>query len=363
MSETTRTPDHGTARPPAASRTDRAVTALRISVTSNPAEWLMALAFTALCVGLFFFAPFFATTQNVNNILQRGAPVAIIAIGQTFVILTRGIDLSVGSVYALTGVTGALAMGSWGVVPGIAVALAVGLGAGIVNGLFVSYLRIAPFVVTLAMLALARSWTNLSTDGEAVTDVPASFNWLGNGSVLGIPAFVILLVVLYVVAHAVLRHSRLGRFVYAIGNNPEAARLAGVDVQRYLVVPYALSGTLAGVATLISVSRLGSVDTEVGTGLELDVIAAVVIGGTSLFGGRGTLVGTAIGAFFVATLATGLNLLDVSSFWQGTATGGVLLVAVALQSTISLGRFGPAQPKGEASDPPSATPGHRGEGA
>jgi ribose transport system permease protein len=311
---------------------------LRRSLADNPTEWLMTVALVVMCLVLTVTAPYFATPGNAINILTQAAAVGIVALGQTLVILEGGIDLSVGSVYGLSGVAGALVMVNFGMWPGIGAALLVGAGVGLLNGVLISYLRLAPFMVTLAFLSIARSWDYVITNSTSVTGLPQEFSFLGTGSIAGVPFFVILMVAIYAIGHVVASRARLGRYIYAIGNNAEAARLAGVNVRLYRVVPYAVIGILAAVAALVSTSRLLSIDPNAGAGLELNTIAAVVIGGTSLFGGKGTIIGTAMGTLFVTVLTNGLNLMNVSPYWQGTAIGLVILIAIGLPPTIRAAR-------------------------
>lgn len=258
----------------------------------------------------------------------------IIAIGQTLVIITGGIDLSVGGIAALSSVAGGLVMLQYGMVPGIIVTLLTGIAVGIVNGVLVAYVRLAPFIVTLGTVSVTASLAYVLSDGRSLIGLPAEFAWLGNGSLAGVKFYVFLFVILYVAAHLFLTRSKPGRFIYAIGSNSEAARLSGVRVSFYQAVPYAITGLLCGVAISIEASRLGSIDPNTGTGFELSTIAAVVIGGASLMGGKGSVLGTLIGIFLIGILQNGLNILGVSAFWQGTALGTVIILAVVLDRIV-----------------------------
>lgn len=297
-------------------------------------ELAMLGALILLSLGLSIFASNFTTEGNLRNVLWQVTAIGIIAIGQTLVILTAGIDLSVGGIVAFAGMAGGLIMKDTNVTVGILATLGVGLGVGLVNGLFVAYGRLAPFIVTLGTLSITTSLTYVVSHQRSITGLPRQYRWLGRqeiGGSHGVQWYTILFVGLFVLGHVVLVQTKLGRFIYAIGSNEEAARLSGVDVRAYTVVPYAVTGLLCAVAAMILSGRLGVIDPDTGQNLNLTTIAAVVIGGTSLFGGKGSLVGTLIGVFLIGVLNNGLNLLRVSSFWQGTAVGVVIILAVLLE--------------------------------
>ncbi len=298
-------------------------------------EAAMLGALLLLCTVLSIFADNFLTEGNIRNVLWQVTAVGIIAIGQTFVILTAGIDLSVGGIAAVAAMAGGLVMQDTNVVLGIVATLLVGAGCGLVNGLLISYGRLAAFIVTLGMLSVTTSFTYVISDAASIVGLSESYRSFGRKVIPGlpgsIPLYLAIFVVLYVVGHVLLVQTKLGRFVYAIGSNEEAARLSGVNVRLYKTIPYVLTGFLCGVATLILSGRLGVIDPDTGQGYELDTIAAVVIGGTSLFGGKGSLIGTLIGVFLIGVLNNGLNLLKVSPFWQGTAVGGVIILSVLLE--------------------------------
>jgi ribose transport system permease protein len=273
----------------------------------------------------------FLTFSNLSNVALQTSVNMLLAVGMTFVILTSGIDLSVGSTLAVSAVVGSLVMTSginFGV--GIVVALIVGILAGLINGLFIAYGRLAPFIVTLGTMTLYRGITEIITHGSPIFNLPKGFSFLGTGSLIGIPFPVILTVIVLIVAWILLNRSVTGRRVYAVGGNEEVAKLAGVPVKKYLLLVYTISGFLAAVAGMILSSRLGSAEPTAGTGYELDAITAVVLGGTSLFGGEGTLVGTIIGAAILGVIDNGLNLLNVNSFWQDAVKGAIILIAIML---------------------------------
>jgi ribose transport system permease protein len=248
----------------------------------------------------------------------------------TLVIITAGIDLSVGSVAALSGVMGVTLMVSFGLpVPlGILGGILVGGIAGLVNGLLVAFAGLNPFIATLGMLSVARGLTYISTGAVAVFGAPDSFRLLGQGVLGPIPIPILVIVVVAIAGYVVLSRTRLGRYAYAMGSNLEAARLSGIPIKRYLTTVYVIAGALAGLGGMIAASRVNSGQPNYGLGLELDVIAAAVIGGASLFGGQGTVVGTLIGAFLIALIRNGAVLLNVDVFYQSVIIGVVIWIAV-----------------------------------
>ena len=297
-------------------------------------ELAMLGALALLCVVLGIVAPNFLTVGNLRNVLWQVTAIGIIAIGQTSVILTGGIDLSVGGIAAFSAMVGGLLMTTGGgenVALGIAATLLVGLVVGTANGLIVSYGRLAPFIVTLGMLSITNSLTYVISDAKSIVGLPDAYRFWGRGEIVGIPLYLITFVVLFVLGQIFLSRTKPGRFIYAIGSNEEAARLSGVNIRAYKTLPYAITGVLCAIAALILSGRLGAIDPDTGTGLELRTIAAVVIGGTSLFGGKGSLYGTLIGVFLIGILNNGLNLLRVNAFWQGTAVGVVIILSVLIE--------------------------------
>ncbi len=289
------------------------------------------IAFLLLVVVLSFLSDSFLTTRNLLNIARQVSINAIIAAGMTFVILTAGIDLSVGSVLAFSGaiIAGLLSTGQ-PLLIGIAAGLVLGAVLGLVNGLIVTRGGVQPFIATLAMLTIARGATLVYTDGRPITGLPDAFVWLGAGDVGSIPVPVIIMALVFFAAYVVLTQTVLGRYIYAIGGNEEAARLSGVNVTLYKTLAYVLSGVLAAASGIILTARLNSAQPTAGGGYELDAIAAVVLGGTTLAGGEGSITGTLLGAFIIGVLNNGLNLLNVSSFYQQVVKGVVILLAVLL---------------------------------
>ena len=275
-------------------------------------------------------SPHFLTTDNLLNVMQQSAINAILGIGLTFVIISGGIDLSVGSILALCGlVTADLLVTGSSVPVAILGGVAVGLLCGLISGMVTTLGRIPPFIATLGMMLVARSAAKIYSDSKPISGLPESFRAL-SGDIFGIPVLVIVVGVLYVIAHLVLTRTKLGRYTYAIGGNEQAAWLSGVPVGRYKIAIYGLSGLMAGVAAVLMTSRLNAASPLTGEMYELYAIAAAVIGGVSLMGGEGRIVGTLIGALIMGTLRNGLNALNVPSALEGMVVGGVLVAAVVL---------------------------------
>lgn len=284
-----------------------------------------------ICVVLSFLSDRFFTTSNFLNVARQVSINALLGVGMTYVILTGGIDLSVGSILALAGALAAGSLGM-GVDPVLAVLLAcfVGLVAGTVNGTIVAYGGVAPFVATLATMTVFRGATLIYTEGRPIRAIAPGFNGLGGGYIGPIPTPVIITAIVFFVAWYVLTQMTPGRRIFAIGGNEEAAILSGIKTKYYKVLVYAISGLLAGLAGAILTSRLLSAQPTAGSGYELDAIAAVVIGGTSLSGGAGGVFGTLVGALIIGVIDNGLNLLNVSSFYQQAVKGFIILIAVLL---------------------------------
>lgn len=277
-------------------------------------------------------SPVFLTTGNLTNILIQAGTNAIIAAGMTFVILSGNIDLSVGSVLAISTVVGTAYIadgGSIGV--GVAIALGMGIVGGLINGVCIAFFNFPAFITTLSTMWFFRGLAYVVTNGQAVTSLPREFRTLATGSIAGIPNIVILLIIVYAVAYFVLTRTTLGRKIYAVGDNEEAARLSGVNTKRIKVTVFVISGFLAAVGGVVLASRLNSGQPVAGISYELSAIAAAVIGGTSLSrGGVGGILGTLVGAVFIATLLNGLVILNVSSFWQQVFMGIVVLAAIGI---------------------------------
>lgn len=288
-----------------------------------------------LCAALWIATPHFLTTANLLNVVEQSTLIGIIAVGMTFVILTAGIDLSVGSIVALSGVAMGTAFGAGlPIFPAAMTGLAVGLACGLANGALITLGRLPPFIATLGMMSIARGAALMLSDGRPISGYPDGFRALATGDVLGIPVPVVVMLAIYGIAHFVLSRTTLGRYTYAIGGNEEAAELSGIRVRAYKSAVYGIAGLLSAVTSILLVARLDSAQPIAGIMYELDAIAAVVIGGTSLLGGAGSVIGTLIGALIMGVLRNGLNLLGVSSYLQQVAIGGVIIVAVLMDMAL-----------------------------
>jgi ribose transport system permease protein len=293
-------------------------------------ESLVVLA--VLCALMTVLSSAFLSVSNILNILLSTSVFGVLAIGMTFVISSAGIDLSVGSILALSGVVGAILTSNLGL-PwwiGILGCLAAGALTGAINGFLITKGAIPPFIVTLGMLGVARGVALVLSDGVSIYGLAPEITWLGQGRPFGVPVPVIVLLLTALVAHVVLAHTRFGTYAQVIGDNESAARAMGVRVERMKVLLYTLSGLLSGLAGLLFAARINSGEPTAGISYELTAITATILGGTNLFGGRGSVAGTLIGALIMGVLQNGLNLLAVRPFYQQIAIGAVLILAVWL---------------------------------
>ena len=289
-----------------------------------------------LCALLTVLTPHFLTVSNLLNIAEQTTINAIIAVGMTFVILSGGIDLSVGSIVALSGVVlGSALQLQLPVAVAIVLGVVTGATCGLVNGVLITRGRLPPFIATLGMMSIARGAALLFTDGRPISGFDAGFRAISTARPLMMPSPVLLMAVVYLAAHFVLTRTVFGRYVYAIGGNEEATRLSGVRVGYHKTQVYVLSGVTSALAAVTLTARLNSAQPIAGIMYELDAIAATVIGGTSLMGGSGTLVGTLIGALIMGVLRNGLNLIGISSFLQQVVIGAVIIAAVLLDSILN----------------------------
>jgi ribose transport system permease protein len=278
----------------------------------------------------------FLTQPNLINILQQSSINACIALGMTLVIISGGIDLSVGPIAALSAVLGAAMLVAGVPIPlAIAGALATGVACGFVNGALIAWGGLQPFIVTLGGLSLYRALALIYTGGQPIFGLPDEFRALTNGSIAGIPNPVVIVAVLALAAWIILNKTPLGEYFMAIGGNPEAARIAGVPVTLTKLAAYMISGLMAAVAAMVLIGRLGAAEPTLGTLWELDAIAAAAIGGASLMGGRGSIIGTLIGCIILGTLRNGLTLLNVQAFYQLLATGIIIIVAMLIDKATS----------------------------
>jgi ribose transport system permease protein len=323
----------GTARDVAASPRTARGRATRLPIRARQFGTLIGLV--ALSLVLWILTPHFLTVSNLLNVAEQTSINAVVAVGMTFVILSGGIDLSVGSIVALSGVVLGIALRAeqplWRALP---LALLIGANCGLVNGLLIGFGSLPPFIVTLGTMSIARGVALMITEGRPVSGFEPSFRVLATGRIAFVPAPVIAMAAVYLVAHFVLTRTTFGRYVYAIGGNEEATRLSGVAVRGQKMLIYGASGVTSAAAAIILTARLNSAQPIAGMMYELDAIAATVIGGTSLMGGEGTLGGTLVGALIMGVLRNGLNLLGVSSFLQQVVIGAVIVVAVLLDTVL-----------------------------
>jgi len=302
----------------------------KISIKWN--KYGLVIAFVVWCVVVAILEPAFLTTSNLLNVLRQISMVSIIAIGAFLAVLTGGIDLSVGSVAALSGVVAAIVMKrfgmavAWGVMGGVLI----GALIGVANGVMITRMKMAAFIATLISMNFAKGLAFIFTDGVPISGLPRPFVFLGRGYLFFLPFPIVIMAVVFVVTAWIMHQTRFGMRVYGIGGNAEAVRLSGVNVQRYLRIVYLVSGAAAGLGGVLLASRLDSGTPNVGESYVFDAITAVVLGGTSLSGGSGRIVGVFLGSIFMGTLGNGLNLLNVPSYWQLIAKAVLLAVAVSI---------------------------------
>lgn len=308
------------------------------TIKSNKTELSMLVVLVAILGLMHAITGRALTARNITNILQATTPYLIMSMGQLMIIITAGIDLSVGSMFSLSGMIGTLVMINYGIVPGFLAALATGLLCGAINGFLVAKIKMAPFIVTLAMTSIASSLTFIIAGGNSQTVNRPEYTYLNKGTMIpGIPNYILFMVILVVIMQFVLKKSVFGRWVYAVGSNEEAARLVGVPTKLVKMIAYTITGLLSAFAAMMNASYLMTVECTAGTGMEMTVIAATVIGGASMSGGTGTPLGTTIGALILIVISNGINLMGINSFWNGTVTGVILVVAV-LAGTLSASR-------------------------
>jgi len=286
------------------------------------------IALALLITALSLLSPHFLTWSNLINVLRQASLQFMMSAGLTIVVLTGGIDLSVGAILGLSACISASLISSGYVVIGICSALLAGAVCGVVNGVIVTIARIPPFIATYGMLWIAFGLGYVFMKGEVIYGLPDTFRFIGAGFVGFLPVPVTVALVLLLVLHLMLHKTVLGRSIYAIGGNPDASRLSGMPVTQRLISVYALSGLLAGVAALVVIARLNAADSGLGEDLLLPAIAAVCLGGTSLFGGVGGIMGTAVGSLILAFILNGMNLLGVQTFWQSGVMGAIILISV-----------------------------------
>ena len=313
---------------------------MRILVRHYVRDIGLPLALIVLIVLLSILSPVFLTAQNFRNIGIAAAALAAVSFGQTFVVLTAGLDLSVGSTVALVSVITAFGMRRHGITAGAIEGLLTGAVVGLANGLIITRIKVFPFIATLAMLSIVSGLALNLSSGVAISGLPSRFGDLAYELLAGIPVPVVVALLVLAISHFVLRYTRLGRHIYAVGGNEEAARLSGISIDFVKVAAYVICGYCAAMGSIILTARVASGQPTLGSSLPLESVAAVVLGGISLFGGRGSVVGVAFGVAFVSILSNGLNLLNVSSYTQLMVIGGALVIAVALDQAIVRRRAG-----------------------
>lgn len=304
--------------------------AARLFSINNMALLLFVVLLWAVIAQL---TPFFFRPSNILNLLNTTATVVIAGVGMTFVIISGGVDLSVGGVAALAGMVAGISVTQFGLgaVPAVALALSAGLAIGFVNGFLVSRFRLQAMIATLGTLSIARGLTLVSTSGRPVFVIEPTLNTIGNGTVFGVPLPIIVASIVLALGHVILSYTEFGRYVYAVGGNEEATRLSGINVRATKTVIYMISGFCAALVGILLVGILGASEPTVGQGLELDAIAVTAIGGTSLMGGIGGLLGTGLGAVLIGTIKNSLTLLNIVSYWQQIIIGIVIIAAVLLE--------------------------------
>lgn len=289
------------------------------------------IVLVAIIIMVSIAKPVFLSEENLVNIFRSTSFVYIIGIAMTFVLITGGFDLSVGAVMAMGGILASMAIKEGISIPiGIMIGLLFGVGIGFLNGLFIVKLNIPPLIVTLGMMYICQSLILIVTTGKAIYPLPDEFKVLGQGRIGIIPNVFMIAIVLTVIAVIVLRSTPYGRSVYSVGGNREAARLSGINIHRIMISVYVLTGTSAALAGILMAARLNSAQPTAGSGYELTVIAAVIIGGTSMFGGSGNVIGTFIGAFLMMVIETSMLLLKISPYWQNLVVGIIIIFAVGL---------------------------------
>jgi ribose/xylose/arabinose/galactoside ABC-type transport system permease subunit len=296
------------------------------------AKYGIFIAFALLVIVLGIISPPFFNPSNIINILRQTSVNGIIAVGMTLVIITGGIDLSVGALLALSAViaTSFAHPGDWPLIVPVCFGILVGLSGGLVNGLLIAKKRMAPFIVTLGMMTAARGLALVYTNGRPVINLSDGYNKIGGGYIAGLPVPVLVFTGIVAFGAFVLHYTRFGRYIFAVGGNELAAKVSGINTDKIKISVYAITGALAGLSGVVLSSRVMSGSASTGQGYELDAIAAVVIGGTSLKGGIGSIAGTIVGALIIGVMNNGLDLMNVSSYWQQIVKGLIIVLAVML---------------------------------
>lgn len=301
-------------------------------------ELSMLAIFAVFFVGLSFASPYFLTTKNIMNVMSQVSSTSLMAIGMTLVIITSGIDLSVGSILGLSGMIGCMVlMNTQNIFLGVSITIAISVLVGLVNGILIGYLQLPAFIVTLGTMKICRSLDYVISNASTASKFPEAYSFLGKGKIGGVfPVYILFIFAMFAIFIWIMSKTKFGRYLYAIGSNAESSRLTGINVKFNVMMAYVISGLMCGLAAWIMTSRLMACDATYGDGAEMDAIASAVIGGTSMSGGKGTLWGTIIGVFLVGFLRNALNILGVNPYWQGTAIGAVIVIAVLAEKLSKL---------------------------
>ncbi len=305
---------------------------LKTKSTGMVNKLIIAFVLVAMVIAFSIASQSFMTPTNLTNILKQISVNGIIAVGMTFVILTGGVDLSVGSLVALAGVIMAsiAKQGNEYWVAGLLAGVVVALVLGLINGVLIAYFKVVPFIQTLAMMSIARGLTLMYSDGKPISDLHHDFTAMGKSEIAFIPTIVWIFILVFVIAFIYLYKTRQGRHIYALGGNEQATYISGVNTKMVMCSVYAISGLLCGIAAVVLTARVASGIPRAGEGYELDAISAVVIGGASMSGGKGTLIGTLLGVLIIGVLNNGMDLLSVSSYLQSVIKGIIIIIAVLM---------------------------------
>ncbi|QMW00777.1 ABC transporter permease [Spirosoma foliorum] len=300
----------------------------------NVGRYVLLIVLVAICIALSITTPRFFTIQNLMIIVTQVSINALLAFGVTFVIITGGIDLSIGSIVAVTGVVAAsfAHADTYPVIVPIVIGLLAGLLFGAFNGFVVTRTKVPPFIVTLGTMTIGRGLALILSKGRPISNLSDSFNFIGGGKVLGVPTLIIILVVFFAICTVILRKTVIGRYMYAVGGNEQAAKASGIELKQVKMIVYTLCGGLAALAGILLTSRITTGQPNAGAGFELDAIAAAIIGGTSTSGGAGTMTGTLLGALLIGVISNGLDLMNVTSYYQQVVMGAIIIGAVVLDS-------------------------------
>ncbi|MDR2158931.1 MAG: ABC transporter permease [Treponema sp.] len=304
---------------------------LRLLRGNYQTEMGVGLSLLILFVALSFASPYFLTGRNIINVLYQISSIGILAVGMTFIIITGGIDLSIGSIFEISGWIMCYMILGGKPVQGIALGMGVALVCGFINGLLVAYVHLSPMIVTLGTMSIYHGLIYIISDSRPVSNLPRYLKNFDSFTIINLPTYVWIVILIFVFGQLFLSFTKPGRMLYAIGSNDQAARYSGITVRLYMVVPYVLMGAMCLIAAFVQSAHLLAIDPNAGTNMNLDAIAAVVIGGTSMSGGKGTILGTLIGVLLMGVLRNGLNLLGISSYWQTVAVGAIIIIAISLE--------------------------------